>query len=110
MTETALINWNIGRAEFLQERYLIDQEAIVRIVDSDMNLNPEAINQFEIDITSDSDPAGIKVQVIEASEDSGLFEGKISLLKKVHLVGTDFMQILVIMSLQNMMTTHCPPL
>ena len=82
VTETALINWNIGHAEFLQERYLIDQEAIVRIVDSDMNLNPEAVNQFEIDVVSDSDPAGVKVQVIEASEDSGLFEGKISFTQK----------------------------
>ena len=82
VTETALINWNIGHAEFLQERYLIDQEAVVRIVDADMNLNPEAVNQFEVDITSDSDPAGIKIQVIEVSEDSGLFEGKISFTQK----------------------------
>lgn len=82
ITETALISWNIAHVEFLQERYLIDQEAILRIVDADMNINPEAVDQFEVDVFSDSDPAGIKVIVIEISEDSGLFEGKISFTQK----------------------------
>ena len=82
LTETALISWNIANMEFLQDRYLIDQEAILRIVDSDMNLNPEAVDQFQVDVTTDSDPAGVKIEVIEISEDSGLFEGKVSFTQK----------------------------
>ena len=38
------------------------KKQLLRIVDLDMNLNPEAINQFEVDVISDSDPAGIKVE------------------------------------------------
>ena len=43
-----------------------------------MNLNPEAIDQFEVEVSSDSDAAGILVNVIESTEDSGLFEAAIS--------------------------------
>ena len=82
VTETALISWNIANVEFLQERYLIDQEAVIRVVDTDMNLNPETIDQFQIDVISDSDPAGVKVEAIEISDDSGLFEGKVSFTQK----------------------------
>lgn len=87
LTETALISWNIGHVEFLQDRYLLDQEAVIRIVDSDMNLNPEAIDQFPIDVISDSDPAGIQAEAIESSESSGLFEAKISFTQKKSSTG-----------------------
>ena len=78
ITESVPIAWNVGYAEFLQDRYLIDEEAVIRIVDADMNLNPEAVDQFDIDVVSDSDTAGVRISMIERSKDAGLFEGKIS--------------------------------
>ena len=44
-----------------------------------MNLNPEALDQIQIDIFSDSDVGGIKVNAIESSESSGSFSVNLSL-------------------------------
>ena len=78
LTQSVLVSWNIGDVRFMSEEYAIGETAIIRVVDLDMNLNPEAIDQFEVEVSSDSDVAGILVKVIEKSEDSGLFEASIS--------------------------------
>ena len=52
-----------------------------------MNLNPEAIDQISIEIASDSDAAGITVNGIEISEDTGLFEATISFTKTLSSSG-----------------------
>ena len=78
LTESVAVSWNIGNAEFMKPEYAIGETAIIRVVDIDMNLNPEAVDQFEVEVSSDSDVAGILVNVIESSEDSGLFEAAIS--------------------------------
>ncbi len=78
LIETALINWNIGDVMFFQDRFLSDDQAVIRVIDPDMNLNPEAIDSVPIEIASDSDAAGITVVGIEISEDTGLFEATIS--------------------------------
>jgi len=43
-----------------------------------MNLNPEAIDRIEVEVSSDSDVAGILVDAIETEDDSGLFEALVS--------------------------------
>jgi len=43
-----------------------------------MNLNPEAIDQIEVQVSSASDVAGITITATETSEESGLFVGTIS--------------------------------
>jgi len=78
LTETALINWNIGDVMFFQERFHSDDQAVIRVIDPDMNLNPEVLDQVPIEIASDSDAAGITVVGIEISKDTGLFEATIS--------------------------------
>ena len=47
--------------------------AMFKVIDVDMNLNPELIDQIPIQITSDSDAAGIKVDANETGENSGIF-------------------------------------
>ena len=59
--------------------FLSDDSVIIHVIDSDMNLNPEALDQIEIDIFSDSDAGGIKVNAIETSESSGSFVATVSL-------------------------------
>ena len=81
-TETALINWNIGRVEFQRENYDADEHAIIRLHDPDMNLNPEAVDSLEVDVFSDSDSTGIRADAIEVSQDAGLFEAKVSFTQK----------------------------
>lgn len=78
LTKSVLVSWNIGEIRFMKSDYTIDDTAIVQVVDLDMNLNPEGIDQIEINISSDSDAAGILAKAIETSEDSGIFEASIS--------------------------------
>ena len=78
LIESVEVSWNIGDVRFMKSDYSIGETAIIRVVDLDMNLNPEAVDQFEVEISSDSDIAGILVNVIETSEDSGMFEASIS--------------------------------
>jgi hypothetical protein len=78
LTQSVGVSWNIGDVRFMKDDYAIGDTAVIRVVDLDMNLNPEAIDQFEVEASSDSDVAGILVNVIETTEDSGLFEASIS--------------------------------
>lgn len=79
LTHTAKISWNMGTMEFLEQNYLASDTAVIRVVDPDMNLNPEAPDRVIIDVVSDSDLAGVSVTALETSNDSGLFEATVFL-------------------------------
>ncbi|MBI5146271.1 MAG: hypothetical protein HZA84_03525 [Thaumarchaeota archaeon] len=74
---SALIRWNIGEVAWLEASYPASGTGVVRIIDPDMNLNPEAINNFAADVWSDSDAGGIDLTVTETNEASGIFEGTV---------------------------------
>ena len=78
LTQSVEVSWNIGNVRFMKSNYAIGETALIQVVDLDMNLNPEAIDQFEVKVSSDSDIAGIQVSVIETSVDSGVFEASVS--------------------------------
>lgn len=78
LTHSAPISWNIGTITFLESQYLVDQTAKIKIIDQDMNLNPEAVDQLQVEITSDSDIAGITADALETNNDSGVFEATIT--------------------------------
>ena len=82
LIESVEVSWNIGEIRFMKSDYSIGETAIIRVVDLDMNLNPEAVDQFEVEVSSDSDIAGILVNVIETSEDSGMFVASISFTQR----------------------------
>jgi len=79
LTESVPVSWNLGTIKFTKDIFLSDDSVIIHIIDLDMNLNPEALDQIEIDIFSDSDVGGIKVNAIETSESSGSFAAIVSL-------------------------------
>jgi len=79
LTESVPVSWNFGTIKFTKDIFLSDDSVIIHIIDLDMNLNPEALDQIKIDIFSDSDVGGIKVNAIETSESSGSFVATISL-------------------------------
>lgn len=87
LTETALIKWNIGDVMFFEEKFLVDEQAVIRVIDPDMNLNPESIDHVTIEVASGSDAAGITVEGIEVSEDTGIFEATISFTKTLSSSG-----------------------
>jgi len=72
---TALIRWNIGEAQWLEASYPATGQGVLRVIDPDMNLNPEAVDNFEVGVKSDSDGAGIDLTVTETNEQTGIFEG-----------------------------------
>lgn len=78
LTKSINVSWIIGEIRFLKSDLSIDDTAIIQVIDQDMNLNPEGIDQIEINISSDSDTAGISVVAIETTENSGIFEASIS--------------------------------
>ena len=77
VVSSALIRWNIGEAQWLEASYPASGTGIVRVIDPDMNLNPEAVDNFDVDVFSDSDAGGISLTVTETSEATGIFEGTV---------------------------------
>ena len=75
---SAIIRWNIGEIEWAEASYPASGNGLVRIVDPDLNLNPESVDNFNVDVWSDSDPGGISLTVTETNEATGVFEGQVS--------------------------------
>jgi len=65
--------------QFSKDIFLTSDSVEIRVIDQDMNLNPEAIDTITIDVFSDSDNGGIQVVATETSERSGDFLANISL-------------------------------
>jgi len=74
---SALIRWNIGEVQWLEASYPASGTGVVRVIDPDMNLDPEAVDNFDADIWSDSDAGGIDLTVTETNEATGIFEGTV---------------------------------
>ena len=74
---SALIRWNIGEVQWLEASYPASGTGVVRAIDPDMNLNPEAVDNFKVDLWSDSDAGGIALTVTETNEATGIFEGTV---------------------------------
>ena len=74
---SALIRWNIGEVQWLEASYPASGTGVVRVIDPDMNLNPEAVDNFEVDVWSDRDAGGIDLTVTETNQATGIFEGTV---------------------------------
>jgi len=74
---SALIRWNIGETQWLEASYPASGTGVVRVVDPDMNLDPESVDNFDVDVWSDSDAGGIDLTVTETNEATGIFEGTV---------------------------------
>jgi hypothetical protein len=74
---SSLVRWNIGEVSWLEASYPATGTGVVRIVDPDMNLNPESVDNYKVDVWSDSDAGGIDLTVTETNEATGIFEGTV---------------------------------
>ena len=79
LTESVPITWNMGVVQFTQDIFLINDSVELRVIDHDMNLNPETLDTITVDVFSDSDSSGIQVIATETSERSGDFIASIAL-------------------------------
>ena len=81
LSESAKIEWNIGDLQIID---VTEESAEIKLFDRDMNLNPENIDTININVFSENDNAGVNIEIIETTEDSGIFEGVISITKDDH--------------------------
>ncbi|AFS82149.1 hypothetical protein [Candidatus Nitrosopumilus sediminis] len=79
LVKSVPVRWNLGTISFVEDLFYLENSAVVRVVDADMNLNPEALDHLSIKLFSDSDVAGINVNAVETSESSGAFVATVSL-------------------------------
>ena len=77
VVSSSLIRWNIGETSFSEDAYLSSSSAVVTVLDPDMNLNPDTVENFKVDVYSDSDSGGIQLTVDETNESTGVFEGTV---------------------------------
>ena len=81
LSESAKIEWNIGDLQIID---VTEESAEIKLFDRDMNLNPENIDTININVFSENDKAGVNIEIVETTEDSGIFEGVISITKDDH--------------------------
>lgn len=74
---SALIRWNIGEIQWTEPSYSTESVGCVRIIDPDMNMNPNKIDEFKIRVWSDSDVRGLWITVRETHNTTGIFEGRV---------------------------------
>lgn len=79
LTESVKVSWNSAEIKFSNPSYLVTDKVIIQVRDIDMNLNPESVDQVNVDVMSDSDQAGVSVVATETDDNSGLFEAQIIL-------------------------------
>ena len=92
VSKSALIKWNVGKAQWLGPIHFGDLGTI-RIIDPDMNLNSEFRDEFDVDAWSTRDGGGHDPLVRETGNATGIFEGVVSFGYQKHpgtrIVATD---------------------
>ena len=79
LVKSVPVSWNVATVSFLKDFFFLDDAVTVRVIDVDMNLNPEALDTVTIHLFSDSDVAGIEVDAVETSVSSGSFVATFSI-------------------------------
>ena len=74
---SSIIRWNIGDVQWLEASYPASATGVLRVIDPDRNLNPEAVDNFDVNIASNTDASGITLTVTETHEATGIFEGTV---------------------------------
>ena len=74
---SSIIRWNIGDVQWLEASYPASGTGVLRVIDPDRNLNPEAVDNIDVNIASDTDASGITLTATETNEATGIFEGTI---------------------------------
>ncbi len=77
LTKSVSVQWHLAEVLLDKKKYSLDDAAKFRVVDPDMNLNPESVDSISVEVLSDSDSAGIEVDAIETGVATGIFEGNV---------------------------------
>ena len=60
---------------WLESSYESAGTGVVRVNATDMNLDSDTVDNFDVDVWSDTDVGGIDLTITETGEDTGIFEG-----------------------------------
>ena len=71
--------YHVGTIQWLKASYPASGTAVVRVIDPDMNLNPEKIDNFDVFVWSDSHAKGLHLTATETGVSTGVFEGTLFL-------------------------------
>ena len=74
---SSIVRWNIGDVQWLEASYPASGTGVLRVIDPDMNLNPEAVDNLDANIASHTDASGITLTLTETNEATGIFEGTV---------------------------------
>ena len=77
LVASALIRWNVGEVQWLEASYAATGSGVVRIIDPDVNINPDAVDSIEAVVYSETFIGGIELTLTETQEASGIFEGTV---------------------------------
>ena len=80
-TASALIRWNVGQVSWLQPGHPSNDQRVLQIIDPDMNLGPNIIDTFLTPVFSDSDLAGVVLNMTETGPRTGIFQGTVHFTK-----------------------------
>ncbi len=72
-----LIFGNFGAIHWMDRMYHITDPGTVRVIDSDMNLDSNKVDSFDVDVWSKSDAKGITLAITETGTATGIFEGTV---------------------------------
>ncbi|MCV0366370.1 MAG: hypothetical protein K5798_03770 [Nitrosopumilus sp.] len=73
------VKWNIGEIQWLETSYPPSGVGVVRVIDPDMNLNPEKVDNFDVFVWSDSHTKGFMSTATETGVSTGVFESTVFL-------------------------------
>ena len=65
------------KIKWLETNYSSTGTAVVQVVSPDMNFDPKIVDNFDVDVWSDTDFAGIDLTVTETGDAAGIFEGTV---------------------------------
>ncbi|MCV0431838.1 hypothetical protein [Nitrosopumilus sp.] len=78
-TNSTYVTWNVGDVQWLETIYPPSGVGAVRVIDPDMNLNPEKIDNLDVFVWSDSHTKGFSLTATETGISTGVFEGMLFL-------------------------------
>ena len=74
VVSSAFVRWNLGEISWLESSYDASESGMVRVIDPDMNWDPESKDNFVILVYSDSYRRGLNLTVTETGPATGVFE------------------------------------
>ena len=70
-------DFEIGQVGWLEANYPPNGTGIVRVIDRDLNLDPETADILDIHVRSDSHAGGVYLTLTETDKSTGIFEGTV---------------------------------